>query len=144
LGVAALGDFLALRPAPGTSGEESAQRLQHLADDCVRQFDRFRAPLSAQARARRATAHLDATEVAYLEAWGYPHVFEHWRFHMTLTDALPRSEKGAELRARLSTDATRHFEEALHGPLACEGLSLFVESAPGADFRLARRFSFSA
>ena len=142
LAVAMLGDFIALRPgdrdatAPGLP-------LRALADDCVRLFDEFRRPPSAEETARRQGADLDAAHRANLQRWGYPHVFGHWRFHMTLTDSLARDAEGERVRVRLLAEAQHHFGAALAEPLRCDGVALFVEDAPGADFRLLRRFDFA-
>jgi putative phosphonate metabolism protein len=62
--------------------------LDSLAADCVLGFDRFRAPMSAAERARRVASRLDEQERDNLERWGYPYVFEAFRFHMTLTGPL--------------------------------------------------------
>ena len=138
LQVAALGDFLALRPVDPDAAAPG-QPLRELADDCVRLFDPFRRPPSAAEIARRVAARLDEWQRANVDRWGYPHVFEHWRFHMTLSDSLADDS----LRAALQADAARHFAEALAQPLRCDGVALFVEDAPGADFRLLRRFGFA-
>ena len=138
LAVAQLGDFIALRPldhdatAPG-------QPLRELADDCVRLFDEFRRPPSPAETARRLAAGLDEQQRGNVDRWGYPHVFDRWRFHMTLTDSLADDR----LRAELLADATRHFADALAEPLRCDGVALFVEDEPGADFRLLRRLDFA-
>ena len=138
LAVAPLGDFLALRPVDADA-TLPGQALRELADDCVRQFDEFRRPPSPAEAARRLAAGLDERQRGNVARWGYPHVFEHWRFHMTLTDNLPDDGLRAELRA----DAMRHFAGALAEPLRCDGVALFVEDAPGTDFRLLRRFEFA-
>ena len=75
--------------------------------------------------------------------WGYPHVFEQWRFHMTLSDPLPRDARGGLQRDELLGTARREFAAALAQPLRCDGVALFAEDAPGADFRLMRRFDFA-
>ncbi len=137
LGVATLGDFVALRPVE-RDATVANRPLRQLADDCVRLFDDFRAPPSASERARRLGVELDALQRENVDRWGYPHVFEQWRFHMTLSDSLP----AAQARPLLA-DATRHFAAALAEPLRCDGVALFVEDAPGADFRLLRRFDFA-
>jgi putative phosphonate metabolism protein len=62
--------------------------LQSLAADCVRDFEPFRAPLTEQGRARRKPSRLTPRQRDYLEHWGYPYVFEEFRFHMTLTGRL--------------------------------------------------------
>jgi hypothetical protein len=142
LEVATLGGFVALRPVDAQA-TVPGQPLRGLADECVRLFDDFRRPPSAVEAARRIAPGLDARQREYAARWGYPHVFEHWRFHMTLSDSLPADAGGDALRATLCDDATRHFAAALAVPLRCEGLALFVEDAPGAAFRLARRFDFA-
>ena len=138
LAVAALGDFIALRPVD-RDATAPGQPVRELADDCVRLFDEFRRPASAEEAARRLTPALDDQQRANVARWGYPHVFGHWRFHMTLTDGV--ADDG--LRSELLADAARHFAAALAEPLRCDGVALFVEDAPGADLRLLRRFDFA-
>jgi Protein of unknown function (DUF1045) len=79
--VRALGRFIAIVP------RERNADLDRLAAECVTTFDRFRAPLRVVDRARRETG-LSARERRNLERWGYPYVFEDFRFHMTLTGPL--------------------------------------------------------
>ena len=124
--------FLALRetvPCPA---------LQALADACVEHLDPLRAAPSDAELARRRRGNLTAREDAMLMRWGYPHVFDRWRFHMTLSDGLP-----ADAIVGLLDEATRHFSAALAQPLRCDGVALFVEESAGADFRLLRRFGFA-
>lgn len=135
-----LSDFLALRPAVPIAPEHP---LRHLADTCVRELDTWRAPLSeAELQRRLANGALDDVQQALLRRFGYPHVLDRWRFHMTLTDSVPAGSRA--LRERLQRDAQAHFAAALAQPLHCESLSLFVEPAPDAPFRLARRFPLAA
>ena len=142
LAVATLGDFIALRPV-ARKATEVGQPLRTLADHCVRLFDDFRAPPSAAERARRLASELDAEQRGNVDRWGYPHVFDRWRFHMTLSDSLPATAEGDRIGGALLAEATRHFTAALAEPLRCDGVALFVEDAPGADFRLVRRFEFA-
>lgn len=62
--------------------------LARLAETCVEEFDRFRAPLSAADRERRLQTRLTRRQADNLERWGYPYVFDDFRFHMTLTGSL--------------------------------------------------------
>jgi hypothetical protein len=142
LHVATLGDFLALRPLEA-GATATGQPLRDLADDCVRLFDEFRRPASADETVRRQAAALDGPRRENVARWGYAHVFEQWRFHMTLSDPLPADTQGERLRDDLLDAARREFAAALASPLRCDGVALFVEDAPGADFRLARRFDFA-
>ena len=88
LRVGELAGFLALVPA------EPRPALDQLAADCVREFDRHRAPLSPKT-ATAAMSHGSAPSRAdHLERWGYPYVLDRFRFHMTLTGPLDEPERG--------------------------------------------------
>jgi putative phosphonate metabolism protein len=80
--VNSISGFIAVIPA------ERSNELEQFAADCVRAFDSFRAPLTADDRARRNPSRLTPRQVEYLERWGYPYVMEEFRFHMTLTGRL--------------------------------------------------------
>lgn len=67
------------RPLPGVDA---------LAADCVRLLEDWRAPLDAATLARRRPETLDPAARERLERWGYPHVLEGFRFHMTLSGPL--------------------------------------------------------
>lgn len=79
--------------------------LQKLAEDCVVAFDEFRGPLTVADRERRNVSALNERQIAYLDRWGYPYVFEEFRFHMTLAGSLPAERRAAVtkiLRARFA------------------------------------------
>lgn len=82
LQLSALGPFAAFRPA------QAWPDIDRLAALAVEHFDRFRAPLTPADRARREAAGLTESQAALLERWGYPYVFDEYRFHMTLSDSL--------------------------------------------------------
>ena len=92
LALRALGSFIALVPAGDATG------INALAADCVRAFDRFRAPLTSEDRARRLASPLSPRQIEHVERWGYPYVFEEFRFHMTLTGSLPLSDREQALQ----------------------------------------------
>lgn len=131
LKVAALGDFLALVPVTDVPA------LDRLAADCVRDFDRFRAPLSPEERARRKPEHLSAAEQANLEQWGYPYVLDRFRFHMTLTGPLDEPERG-RVQAVLEHALAAHLAR----PLRIDQLALFTQTHRVAPFRIVGRFPF--
>ncbi len=129
LRAAALGGFLALL----TSQEEPA--LQKLADASVREFDRFRAPPPPQEIARRRTGSLTDRQRGYLDAWGYPFVFDAFRFHMTLTCRLDAREGGRFL------EELQPLTEELNGDrVAVDAICLFEQPNRGAPFRLTGRY----
>jgi putative phosphonate metabolism protein len=76
--VRTLGPFIAIM------SRRPCAALDDLAARCVKEFDCFRAPLTRAERERRLAAGLGSPEIANLERWGYPFVFETFRFHMTL------------------------------------------------------------
>lgn len=92
LAVCELGSFIALVP------QTPRPLLNDLAEACVRELDRFRAPMSDQERARRMTPGLTDRQVVHLARWGYPYVCEDFRFHMTLTGTLPLQKRSRALR----------------------------------------------
>lgn len=132
LHVATLRDFVALRPCePLAAGHP----LRRLADDCVVQLDAWRAPAGAAEQARLVRPGQSARERENVERYGYAHVLDDWRFHMTLSDPLA----DATLRAALQHEAQRHFAAALAVSLVCDSVCVFVEPGPGAPFELRHR-----
>lgn len=86
--VDSISGFIAVIPA------EPVDALQEFAADCVREFDSFRPPLTAEDRARRKPDRLSERQRDYLDRWGYPYVMEEFRFHMTLTGRLDAERRG--------------------------------------------------
>ncbi len=82
--VTLMGDFVAIVP------DTVPQALSRLADGCVTHFDPFRAPLSESDRERRLKTSLTQQQIAHVERWGYPYVFEDFRFH--IDSDRPRSD----------------------------------------------------
>ncbi len=132
LKVAAIGGFLALVPA-GPSRD-----LDALAADCVRAFERFRAPLSDTDRARRLQSALTAKQIELLDRWGYPYVFEEFRFHMTLTGRLSDDIRAAGLAA------LRDLYAPLAAPLQCDAIAVCEQVDRNARFRVRRRFALAS
>lgn len=124
--VAALGDFVALIPAVRSVG------LNALAADCVTEFDRFRAPLTAAERARRLRAPLSPLQKENLERWGYPYVLSEFRFHMTLTGAIEQSRRGRVLTLLRQKFAAAHVGDAV----MVDRLALVRQDSPAAAFRV--------
>lgn len=125
-----LSDFVALQPAWGSPA------LELLAHDCVILFERCRAPLAAAEQARRAEGH-DPWQRELLSRWGYPYVFDQYRFHLTLTGPLPAPRR-QEVTALLAPEIGRLNAE----PPIVDSICVFREPAPGEPFRVAWRFGF--
>lgn len=127
--VQAIGSFIALVPA------EPSEELSQLAADCVRSFDSFRAPLSAEDRARRKPAQLSPQQVQYLDQWGYPYVLEEFRFHMTLTGSLP-PDRQQQLLGRLR----EQFAKLELDTLAIDRIAVCRQDSPEDRFRSTGQF----
>jgi putative phosphonate metabolism protein len=130
---AALGRFLAFRLS-GRSAE-----MQALEEACVREFDPFRAPLSEADIARRRRAPLTREQDARMLAWGYPYVFDDFRFHMTLTGSI----RDEALRERVLTALQPHFAD-LSGPHRFGGVAVFRQEDRAAPFCVIGCFDFLA
>lgn len=109
--------------------------MQRLADLCVSEFDRFRAPPSEAELLRRRRANLSPRHEALLARWGYPYVMEEFRFHMTLTTRLDLAESAVVERA-LAPLVAPHCA----APLTLDAVSLFHQPSAGAPFRLISRY----
>lgn len=113
--------FIAIVPAAASSS------LDDLAADCVRAFDRFRAPLTDADRARRNPSKLTPRQRDYLERFGYPYVMEEFRFHMTLTGRLDTEQLS------LLEILRDRFGSLGIGSLSVDRIALFRQD--GADHR---------
>jgi hypothetical protein len=122
---AAMGGFRALVPG-GEAGP-----LNELAASVVREFDRFRAPLTEADVRRRRVDRLTARQRELLDRWGYPFVFDQFEFHLTLTDRVP-AERAAAVDAALA----QHFAPVTGQDVPLTGLTISVEPQPGAPFEI--------
>lgn len=130
LTLARLGGFLALVP------EGQPDRLNALAAQVVTGLDRHRAPLTeAELARRRAGGRLSPQQEANLAQWGYPHVLDQFRFHITLTGNLPRPE--ADTVAEVLSP---HLSPLLPRPFAIDSLCLMGEDEAGM-FHLIHRYA---
>lgn len=131
LSLARLGRFLALRPV----GSEVA--LNALAAACVEGLDDFRAPPSAAELAKRRKSGLSAAQDQMLQRWGYPHVMDLFRFHITLSGRLdPAQAEGVQ--AALSG----YLTPLLPAPVTISDMALAGEAEDG-RFHLIQRYALS-
>jgi putative phosphonate metabolism protein len=133
IAVASLGRFIAFRLIAETPAMHALEAA------CVRDFDVFRTPISDFDLARRRKAPLTPEQDARLLAWGYPYVFEDFRFHMTLTDAVRDPATAERLIQALQT----HFAD-LEGPHRFDSVALFKQDDRAAPFHVLARFAFEA
>lgn len=123
--VSQLGPFFAIVP------DGPSPALNQLADEVVEAFEIFGAPLSAQDVARRNPEKLSARQLEHLRLWGYPYVFEDFRFHITLTGRVHEGEAD-----KMQVVLDRLFNPLLEDVLELGMIGLFVEPEPGAPFHV--------
>jgi len=130
LELARLGSFFALVPKGDT------EALNRLAGACVLELEAFRAPISAVEYERKLRPNLSERRLENLKRWGYPHVFDDFRYHLTLTGPVVQGAREAvvnQLEAALPD---------LGAPHAITSLCLCGEDAAG-QFHVIQRFPLS-
>jgi putative phosphonate metabolism protein len=127
--IKSMAGFLAL------TADRAANPSARLAAACVREFDSFRAPVTDQELALRRAVDLTARQEELLVAWGYPYVFDEFRFHLTLTTPLEEDE-----RTTVAAILDELTEEARKAPGGIKDLVVVLEPAPHAPFRIIARF----
>src|SRR5215510_14201921 len=131
--ITALGDFIAIVPRRPTPA------LDRLANQCTTSFDAFRAPVTAKERARRTASYLSPSQMQNLDRWGYPFVFEDFRFHMTLTGPLPEAARDHTMAV-----LRRAFDRMCgKGEIAVDQLVLVNQPDERARFRVLRQAELS-
>lgn len=129
--VSGLSQFVALTPI------KTPPELTALATAVVARLDHLRAPLSAHDRLRRKPDRLTERQLGYLDRWGYPFVFDDFRFHMTLTGPMP-PDRLASVRQVLEAVFKSEVAE-WRSPVVIDALTIFRQSNRDARFRVLSR-----
>jgi putative phosphonate metabolism protein len=129
LAVTRLNHFFAL------TVQAALPRLLQVEEAVRTTFEPFRAPLTEQEMVRRNPQSLTERQQTNLSRWGYPHVGQDFRFHMTLTNAIVDEDEAARVEKRLHSQ----FNPVLETPVVIDALALFVEPRPGAPFYVQSR-----
>jgi putative phosphonate metabolism protein len=132
LQVSLMGWFIALVPVAAPAA------LMALEADCVRGPDVLRAPLTDADRARRVSKPLSARQLEHLDRWGYPHVFDDFRFHMTLTGRVEPVE-GEAITKQLAM-----LYAPIAAPVHVETIALFRQHNRLARFQLVQHVPLGA
>lgn len=103
LEISKLDGFFALTPT------HDGNDFSSLAGDIVRHFEPFSAPITMSEYEKRKPHLLTNSQRAYLVEWGYPYVFDEFRFHMTLSNRLSDVDLSRQVGAVLSD----YFPETL-------------------------------
>jgi hypothetical protein len=127
LGLMQIGRFLAMTPVGDTSA------LNGLASAAVRSLDPFRAPLGEAEFNRKNRPNMSVRQRQLLRTWGYPHVEEFFRFHITLTGPIPDAEI---MQVRQAIEA--YLIPAMPAPFDIDSLTLCGEDTDGRFHQIAR------
>ncbi len=133
LSVNRLGRFLALTP------DVPEAELSAFAALCVRRFEDFRAPLGKADLERRRQGGLSPRQDTYMTRWGYPYIFDEFRFHMTLSVKLDDDSEAAALEAAAKT----YFADVTGCARAANAFGLYIEPEPGAPFQVLKVFTLT-
>jgi len=112
--------FVALRP------DTQSAVLLDFAAATVKAFDTFRAPLTDQDIARRRKASLTARQDQQMLDWGYPFIFDDFRFHLTLSSPLPQ-----DAALRLIEVLKPHLANIVPDPVVIDAITLMGQDAQG-------------
>ena len=126
--------FVPMRDGGGAARDAGDNKaFSDLAAHVVRSLDPYRAALTPAETARRRPEQLTPRQRDLLAIYGYPYVLEEFRFHLTLSDALPEAALGPMARA-----ATAHFVGVVPQPFVLSEICLMGEDAQGQFHVLAR------
>lgn len=125
LAIGRIGPFFALVP------RDPAPRVDALAEAAVRAFEPFRSPLDEGEIARRRPERLSQKQRHYLQEWGYPYIFDEFRFHMTLTGPIE-----ADAANRIEPLLVDRFAHLLDEPVDIDGIALFGEPEQRGEFNV--------
>ncbi|WP_162653474.1 DUF1045 domain-containing protein [Lentilitoribacter sp. Alg239-R112] len=126
--VAQLGNFVAIIQ------KNQSMELRNLAATIVEHFEEFRAPLGESDIVKRRRANLTQRQDELMLRWGYPYVFEEFKFHLTLTGRL--DENDAETTKNILSE---HLSDILSKPLKADDICLYGERNDG-KFEIIERF----
>lgn len=142
-----LDSFIALTPPQETAlNNLSLHALEQLAAATVAFFEPLRGELSKQEAARRGN-NLTPRQKNLLDQWGYPFVFDCYRFHITLTGPIANPLE----RERMRRSMEKYFGLVLNQPIRIDGVCLCRQdmgenpstgTLRTAPFNMVKRFSF--
>jgi len=119
--------YLAIVPSHQTSNLRSLERA------IVVEFDRFRAPMNEQERAKRNPESLSERQLQHLDIFGYPFVMDDFFFHMTLSNRIG----GQPFEMMLHAEMQDQFEKSVPKPdVRLDSLSLVAQPEPDEPFQV--------
>jgi len=111
--------------------------MSKLAADCVRDFEDFRRPLSEADIERRRKSGLSVRQDEQLLAFGYPHIFDDFQFHMTLAGPLEPARQEEIYQQLLAISPP--FQES---PFIVDAISIYEQASRDQPFIQTARLSF--
>jgi hypothetical protein len=115
-----ISDFIAITPNSDTT------KIHSLAADIVKEFDQFRDELNESDIEKRNLSSYSLRQKEYFYSWGYPYVFEEFKFHMTLGKLSHSKDGTAEEKI-----CNEYFQEIISKPMKIDNLCLMGEDQNG-------------
>ncbi|MFK7891755.1 MAG: DUF1045 domain-containing protein [Granulosicoccus sp.] len=111
--------------------------LQELARCCVEKLELWRAPLSQYDIDRRRNSNLSARQLQQLTQFGYPYIFDDFKFHMTLSSQLTDQDQDY-----VNWLSTQYKQLVLSDPVL-DRIALFAQSTRDSPFFRINEFCFA-
>jgi hypothetical protein len=127
--LAELGPYLVLQPS------REPEAVNALAGRIVEAIEPYRAALSAREAERRRGEGLSPRQEEHLRRWGYPYVFDSFRFHITLAGPCD-----GQTRTLLARALQPQLAPLLTSDWTLEAVSLCTQPDRGSPFEVAERF----
>jgi len=118
--------------------ERQSNELRNLAADAVEHFEPFRAALTEAETQRRLASPLTGAQRTLLSKWGYPYVFDEFRFHLTLGGGVAPKDQ-----AVIASAINTHFAHSIDQPLAIDRIALFRQNTPDSAFEIIGHYELS-
>jgi len=112
------------------------ERIDYLAEKCVKELDDFRGPESLENIKKRRSVGLSERQENHLRRWGYPYVLDDFNFHLTMTEKLR-----PEVSERVFLVLASKLESVLMAPLLVDKIFLCGESVENGKFKVIEKFS---
>lgn len=129
----ALGKFVALR-----LDYDPNENMTELHTACVKDFEPFRASMTDADIARRRKSNLSPEQDALMLKWGYPYIFDGFRFHITQSNKI----QDEDLRNRFLSALNKHYDGICDDAHLFDGIGIYKQNSRDSEFFILERFAF--
>lgn len=124
--------------------EDSNPAVNELAAACVNHFEPVRASLSEADWQKRPSESMSRLQLHYMKRYGYPHVMEEFRFHMTLSGRLSEGEQADYEQADYIEWLMQMYEAIVSEVPRLDRLAVCYQPDRKTGFSRLREFAFAS